>query len=1247
MKILAIRGRNLASLAGDFEVDFRKEPLASAGLFAITGSTGSGKSTLLDALCLALYEQTPRLQGASSSRGESVPDVGDHGLSPNDPRSLLRRGTGDGYAEVDFIGNDQQSYRARWSVRRARQRADGKLQASEMLFIALPDGQALGDHRKTETLKRIEAAVGLSFEQFTRSVLLAQNDFASFLRASDDERAALLQTLTGTQAFSELSQLAFQRMKDERSKTEQLRQQWSLLHCLSPEQQQVLADRQQTLEVQLQTLGQQQHALTQQVQWFSRRQALEQAVQAEQAQLHQDEQAWEAAASRRVRLRECEIASEARPLLALLERHESHLAQRVQECNELEQQQNRDRAALSEAQSRLNDADAQHQACVQQQREQAPLLSQTAALDQQISRLREQTSDWQQHREQAKQRWLQEQQQLQSLQQQHQSALGHLHTLQENLASQDSWTPIFKNWAVWQHALQQARRYQQLHQQALQSAQQHSDELRSLTQLVSQHSQQQAQWQSALEEAEAQRAHTQAALHTYEVVSLRNELQVCRQRRDQLLQAQQRVVSAEQLHARCQHEHERLQALRKRHSDLAEALKQNESHNPRLETAASSAEQAYRLAQLSASQQVEALRAQLQTDHPCPVCGALDHPYAQQHPFSEAWLAPIEAHWKKEQAAWLQAQTWQAEQRARIEQLQLQADELGAELQSLNAQRDELEHDVQQRCSNLFDKPLPQCLNEAIQQALNDSEHRLQMLEQRLSAYHAAQQADEAALTQLESVRQQLAAAQRSLDTQTHAQQQHEQARQRHVADAANWQQELESQLQTCQAAFSAQTNWPAAFLDNPQPFITQLDARVQQWQADEEAVVRQQTHIQQLQTRLQALSQQLPEREHDYRQWEQRLIPLQQELQQAQTQRLQLLGEQSVDDCQRALETALQRSHVAYQQAQAAYQRAQAQLAGQSASVQSAQQTLSHLRQEHKHSVLKLETWLTAQAPLNPSQPWDRSILLDRLQSTAAEIEQERAALQALEHARQRSQASLATQQRNLQQHLAQQVPREGPDTLQAQLDTLKTEQHSLAEALADVRAERATDRLRQEEALALQARIREQEAHSQVWTQLSDLIGSADGKKFRNFAQQLTLDILLVHANQHLEQLSRRYRLIRNPNSLGLMVIDQEMGEERRSVYSLSGGESFLLSLSLALGLASLSSHRVKVETLFIDEGFGSLDAEALNLAMDALDRLQSSGRKVGVITHVQEMTERISTQIRVRHQAGGMSQLHVQFA
>jgi exonuclease SbcC len=165
-------------------------------------------------------------------------------------------------------------------------------------------------------------------------------------------------------------------------------------------------------------------------------------------------------------------------------------------------------------------------------------------------------------------------------------------------------------------------------------------------------------------------------------------------------------------------------------------------------------------------------------------------------------------------------------------------------------------------------------------------------------------------------------------------------------------------------------------------------------------------------------------------------------------------------------------------------------------------------------------------------------------------------------------------------------------------------------------------------------------QEARWRLWAQLSELIGSADGKKFRNYAQQFTLDVLAGYANRHLEELSRRYRLVRVADTLALMVVDQDMGDELRSVHSLSGGESFLVSLALALGLASLSSNRVRVESLFIDEGFGSLDPETLSVAMDALDGLQAMGRKVGVISHVQEMTERISTKILVKRLAGGKS-------
>ena len=118
MKILAIRGRNLASLEGDFEIDFTVEPLLSAGIFAISGPTGAGKSTLLDTMCLALFARTPRTDQAKENNVK-LQDVSNEQLSQSDPRFLLRRGTSSGFAEVDFMALNGHRYRTRWSVARA------------------------------------------------------------------------------------------------------------------------------------------------------------------------------------------------------------------------------------------------------------------------------------------------------------------------------------------------------------------------------------------------------------------------------------------------------------------------------------------------------------------------------------------------------------------------------------------------------------------------------------------------------------------------------------------------------------------------------------------------------------------------------------------------------------------------------------------------------------------------------------------------------------------------------------------------------------------------------------------------------------------------------------------------------------------------------------------------------------------------------------------------------------------------
>ena len=186
MKVLRIRIKNLASLEGVTSINFNEEPLCSAGIFAITGATGAGKSTILDALCLALYAKTPRYLQAKET-GIDVQDIGGGSISQSDIRGILRDGTAEGFAEVDFVAVDGQHYRAAWNIRRSRNKAEGSLQAYTVTLKNISTNTDIAG-RKTELLSQIERLVGLNFEQFTRSVLLAQGDFTAFLKAPKDEK---------------------------------------------------------------------------------------------------------------------------------------------------------------------------------------------------------------------------------------------------------------------------------------------------------------------------------------------------------------------------------------------------------------------------------------------------------------------------------------------------------------------------------------------------------------------------------------------------------------------------------------------------------------------------------------------------------------------------------------------------------------------------------------------------------------------------------------------------------------------------------------------------------------------------------------------------------------------------------------------------------------------------------------------------------------------------------------------------
>lgn len=243
MKILAIRLKNLTSIEGTVEVDFTAEPLCSAGIFAISGPTGAGKSTLLDALCLALYDKAPRF--AASVESVNLADVGDNRINQSDVRNLLRRGTSDGYAEVDFLGVDGHRYRSCWSVRRTRNKVSGSLQPQMMEVKELDTGKEFQGTKK-ELLAQLVELIGLTYEQFTRTVLLAQNDFATFLKSKGAAKAELLEKLTGTGVYSFISQEVFARNKAAQEEVALIHNKMSVIELI-PEEEQLALQKEKEL----------------------------------------------------------------------------------------------------------------------------------------------------------------------------------------------------------------------------------------------------------------------------------------------------------------------------------------------------------------------------------------------------------------------------------------------------------------------------------------------------------------------------------------------------------------------------------------------------------------------------------------------------------------------------------------------------------------------------------------------------------------------------------------------------------------------------------------------------------------------------------------------------------------------------------------------------------------------------------------------------------------------------------------
>ena len=1243
MRILTLRLKNLNALKGEWKIDFTQSPFIDNGLFAITGPTGAGKTTLLDAICLALYHQTPRLGPISTSNND-----------------IMTRGTAECLAEVEFDIKGK-AYRAFWSMRRARGKVDGNLQSADVELAEVESGKVLATQVRPKS-EEIEKLTGLNFARFTKSMMLSQGDFAAFLNANEADRAELLEELTGTEIYGQISQAVHQQFSDAKQKKKEFAIKLEGVTLLSDEQITQLEEEQAQTKSQVATSNQTLVQLQKQQQW-------QQAFNANELTIKEASEAQQSANN---------AINEAKHELELLTQSEPAEKLRLPflQRNGLQQDVTRYKEKLEEKAAQLPDLKTQkaqlslevtnaEQALVLTKQQSSELEKrineQVVPLDNQIAQL---TNEQQKANENAA-RLRQsinaltlKRTEVENASADNKTKLVELETYLHEHHSLSGIAEFISGWSETARHIEHDKKQLETLTQSVKNDRQalsslddaiakKNESLSALTQTFDDKNAQVAKCEKALQAALSDKPSDTNSTNATSKANLQQERDTKLHHWDNVLQIghiQQQYLALEQDRVSLSAQREDLaKQLAQQQSDrqaLVDAYKQTRSNLKDIE------------ALIALDAEVAHLRAQLKTGEPCPVCGA------NEHTTSSVVIDVPETIQKRDS---LKQQLHDIEQqgaRAKesVTQTEFTLAQVNKQLEQASGQRDTLLEKWQQ-ISSVLSADIPsfekvdintsQSVAQFTQQfktRLDDISAQLTRLDECEQALNVAQQAKNEAQQLLQAKQSELAVSLQQRETLE------KQFNERNT--------ELENKTKRVNdgilALSETMTEYGADIhnlsIDGVATWLNEKAEALKTYKHNHQLHAKLKDELQGVSSTLLVVSRDIESAENQLKGVSEELVQLGNSLKALRDSRTTVFPEGNIAEtrnkanaAQEMAERNVNECKSRLQQTDTILSRLEAEIAQLNEQMREKEQALTEATEYFSRQL--------ASSPFADEQAFSNALLDEDTRNTLLELQKR--LTQQKQQADLKLENALATQQ-SLKAHAnaaqwQSELEEHGAQWLDTKITQQAQQRDTLLSSLGQIEQQLSANNQARERQQQLVDEMAAFEAYYDDITYLHSLIGSASGDKFRRFAQGLTLDNLVQLANQQLDKLHGRYQLIRKENEgLGLSVLDTWQGDVVRDTKTLSGGESFLVSLALALALSDLVSHKTSIDSLFLDEGFGTLDAETLDVALDALDNLNASGKMIGVISHIEAMKERIPTQLKVIKRNGvGLSALEKPYA